>query len=133
MPTKGSAEAAGHAQYASEGTDVRARGQPIVGTGIAVGLSHNTYGRIAPRSSLVVKDRLWTNASVIDSNYRREVKVVLANLGDQPYRVEKGDQIAQQIIEKIDNTELQEVDHLDDTRRQDQGFGSSNTTMDQEV
>jgi len=68
--------------------------------GIAMGLPYNTYGRIAPRSSLAVKHRLMTNAGVIDSDYRGEVKVVLANLGDQPCRVEKGDGIAQLIIEK---------------------------------
>jgi len=50
-----------------------------------------------------------TNAGVIDSDCRGEVKGVLANLGDQPYRVEKGDLIAQLIIEKIDARELQEV------------------------
>jgi len=70
---------------------------------------------------------------VIDSDYRGEVKVVLANLGDHPYRVEKGDRVAQLIIEKIDNRELQEVTQLDDTERGDQGCGSSNTTMDQRV
>jgi len=60
-------------------------------------------------------------------------EVVLANLGDQPYRVEKRDRIAQLIIEKIDNRELQGVTQLDDTKSGDQAFGSSNTTMDQEV
>jgi len=70
---------------------------------------------------------------VIDSDYRGEVKVALANLGDQPYRVEKGDQIAQLIIEKFDNRELQEGTQLDDTERGDQGFTSSDTTMDQRV
>jgi len=130
---KGTARAAGHDLYANEGTDVPARGQAIVGTGIAIGLTHNTYGRIAPRSSLAVKYRLTTNAGVIDSDYRGEVKVVLANLGDQPYQVEKGDRIAQLIIEKFDNRELQEVTELDDTERGDQGFGSSNATMDQGV
>jgi len=133
VPMKGTARAAGHDLYANEGTNVPARGQAIVGTGIAIGLPHNTYGRIAPRSSLVVKHRLTTNAGVIDSDYRGEVKVVLANLGDQPYRVEKGDRIAQLIIEQIDNRELQEVTQLDDTERGDQGFGSSNTTRDQRV
>jgi len=133
VPKKGSARAAGHDLYTNEGTDVPARGQAMVGTGIAIGLPHNTYGRIAPRSSLAVKHRLMTNAGVIDSHYRGEVKVVLANLGDQPYRVEKGDRIAQLIIEKFDNRELQEVTQLDDTERGDQGFGSSDTTMDQRV
>jgi len=74
-----------------------------------------------------------TNAGVIDSDYRGEVKVVLANLGDQSYRVEKGDQIAQLTIENIDNRELPEVTQRDDTKTGDPGFGSSNTTMDQEV
>ena len=74
-----------------------------------------------------------TNAGVIDSDYKGEVKVVLANLGDQPYRVEKGARIAELIIEMIDNRELQEVTQVDDPNREDQGFGSSNTTMDQEV
>jgi len=133
VPMKRTARAAGHDLYAIEGTEVPARGQAIVGTGIAIGLPHNTYGRIAPRSSLPVKHRLTTNAGVIDSDYKGEVKVVLANLGDQPYQVEKGDRIANLIIEKIDNRELQEVTQLDDTERGNQAFGSSNTTMDQEV
>jgi len=72
-----------------------------------------------------------TNASVIDSDYRGEVKVVLANLGDQPSRVEKGEQIAQLIIQKINHRQLQEVAQLDDTKRGDQGFRSSDTTMGQ--
>jgi len=133
VPMKGTARAAGHDLYANEGTDIPARGQAIVGTGIVIGLPHNTYGRIAPRSSLAVKYRLTTNAGVIDSDYRGEVKVVLVNLGDQPHRVEKGDRIAQLIIEQIDNRELQEVTQLEDTERGDQGFGSSDTTMDQRV
>jgi len=74
-----------------------------------------------------------TNATLIDSDDRAEVNVVLANLGDELYRVEKGDWIAQLIIEKIDNKELQEVTQLDETKRGDQGFRSSDTTMDQRV
>jgi len=98
---KGTARAAGHDLCANEGTDVPARGQAIVGTGIAIRLPQDTYGRIAPRSSLAVKHRRMTNAGLIDPDYRGEVKVVLANLGDQPYRVKKGDRIAQLIIEKV--------------------------------
>jgi len=85
VPIKGKSRAAGHELVANEGTDVPARGQAIVGIGIASVLPHDTYGRIAPRSSLAVKHRLMTNAGVIDPDYRGQVKVVLANLGDQPY------------------------------------------------
>ena len=127
VSTKGSAKAAGQDLYASEGTEIPAGGQVMGGTGVAIQLPHNTYGRIAPRSRLAVKHRLVTNAGVIDSDYRGEVKVVLVNQGNQPYRVEQGDRIAQLIIEKINNKELQEVAELDDTIRGNQGFGSSNT------
>jgi len=133
VPMKETARVAGHDLYANEGSDVPARGQAVVGTGIAIALPHNTYGQIAPRSSLAIQHRLTTNAGVIDSDYRGEVNVVLANLGDQPYQMEKGDRIAQLIIEQIENRELPEVTQLDDTERGDQGFGSSNTTMDQRV
>jgi len=74
-----------------------------------------------------------TNAGVIDPNSRGELKVVLAKLGDQLYRVDKGDRSAQLIIEKFDSRELQDVSQLDDTKRGDQGFGSSDTTMDHRV
>jgi len=70
---------------------------------------------------------------VIDSDYTGEVNVVLANLGDKPYRVDKGDQIAQLIIKKTDKRELQEVIQLDDTKTGYQGFGSTDTTMHQRV
>jgi len=133
VPKKGSARAAGHNLYANEGTNVPARGQAIVGTGIASELAHNTCARIAPRTSLAVKHRLMTNAGVIDSDYIGEVKVILANLGDQAYRVEKEDRIAKLIIEIIENTELQEVTQLEDPNRGDQCFRSSDSTMDQRV
>jgi len=74
-----------------------------------------------------------TNAGVIDSDYRGQVKVVVANQGDLPYRVKKRGRIAQLSIEKFDNRELQGVTQLDDTERGDQGFGSSDTTMYQRV
>ena len=64
---------------------------------------------------------------MIDADYRGEVKVVLVNQGNQPYQVEPGDRIAQLIIERINNAELQEVAKLDDTERDTKGFGSSNT------
>ena len=127
VPTKGSIKAKGQDLYASEGTEIPAGGQIMVGTGIAIQLPHNTYGRIALQSGLAVKHRLATNAGVIDSDYRGEVKVVLVNQGDQPYQVELGERIAQLIIEKINNEELHEVAELDDIIRENQGFGSSNT------
>ena len=133
MPTNGSDKAAGHDLYANEETEIPAREQAVIGTGIAIGLPHDTYGRIAPQSGLAVKHRLTTNADVIDADYTGEVKVVLVNQGNQQYQVKKGDRIAQLIIEKINNQELQEVVELDSTKRGNQGFGSSTTTKAQSV
>src|SRR6201996_9178570 len=112
MSTKGSDKAAGHDLYANKGTEISAREYVIIGTGIAIGVPNNTYGRIAPRSGLAVKHRLTTNAGVIDADYWGEVKVILVNQGNQSYQVEQGDRIAQLIIEKINNQELQEVAEL---------------------
>ena len=61
------------------------------------------------------------------------MKVVLDNLRAQPYRVEKGDRIAHLIIEKIEHRKLEEVAQFEDTERGNQGFRSSDTTMDQRV
>ena len=116
VPTKGSDKAAGHDLYANEGTEIPAREQAVVGKGIAIGLPHNTYGRIAPQSRLAVKHRLTTNTGVIDADYTGEVKIVLVNQGNRPYQVEKGDRIAQLIIKKINTQGLQEVVELDNTK-----------------
>ena len=133
VPTKGYDKAAGNHLYANKGTEIPAREQAVIGSGIAIGLPHDTYGRIAPQSGLAVKHRLTTNAGVIDADYTGEVQVVLVNQGNQPYRVMKGDRIAQLIIERINNQELQEVVELNGTKRGNQRFGSSTTTKNQGV
>lgn len=61
-PTKGSRQAAGHDMYAQETRNIPARGQGIIGTGIAIGLTLGTYRRIAPRSGLAVKHCITVNA-----------------------------------------------------------------------
>src|SRR5437879_6078479 len=117
LPSKGSTKAAGHDLFAPENTRIAASGQNTIETGIAIGLLDGTYGRIAPRSGLVVKHGLHVMAGVIDADYTGEVRVVLANEGDQEYGVRKGDKITQLIIERIIEDEYQEVKKLDSTTR----------------
>ena len=69
ITTKRSKKAAGHDLYAQSGTTIPANGQGIIGTGIAIGLPPNMYGRIAPRSGLAHKHSLAVNAGVIDADY----------------------------------------------------------------
>ena len=73
IPTKGSQRAAGHDLYAQETKNIPAKGQAIIGTGIAIGLPFGTYGRIAPRSGLVAKHALTISAGVIDADYTGEI------------------------------------------------------------
>ena len=62
---------------------------------------------------------------VIDSNYRGEIKVILHNLSSQSLSIEKGMRIAQMLIQKVEQKEIQEVQELDQTIRGDKGFGST--------
>jgi len=131
IPTRGSAQAAGHDLYANERNTIPARGQEVLRTGISITPPRGTYGRIAPRSGMAVKHQVAVNAGVIDSDYTGEIKVVLANMSDQDYQVNNRDRIAQLITEKIIESECYEVQTLKKTNRGQQGFGSTETSKAQ--
>jgi len=131
LPTRGSGKAAGHDLYANEAKTISARGQEVVTTGISIKPPEGTYGRIAPRSGMAVKYQIAVNAGVIDSDYTGEIKVVLANMSDQDYQIQKGDRIAQLITEKIVQSNCYQVTKLEETNRGQKGFGSTGTSRAQ--
>lgn len=96
-----------------------------ISTQMAIAVPEGYYGRIGPRSGLAYKNGIDVLAGIIDKNYRGEVKVILINFGDSPFKVEVGDRIAQLIIEKIDTPEIKVVHSLDETERGEGGFGST--------
>jgi len=124
-------KAAGHDLYANEERIIPARGQEVVATGISITPPEGTYGRIAPRSGMAVKHQITVNAGVIDSDYTGEIKVVLANMSDKEYRIQKGDRIAQLIAEKIVESDCYQVPKLRKTDIGKQGFGSTGTSKAQ--
>lgn len=126
-PTKGSALAAGYDLYSSEKSLVPARGQAMVATDISVIVPVGTYGRVAPRSGLAVKHGISTGAGVVDADYRGEVKVVLFNHSEKDFEINKGDRIAQLVLEQIVNADIEEITEaeLDTTERGAGGFGST--------
>ena len=124
LTTRGSAKAAGHDLYANEERTIPARGQEVVTTGISITPARGTYGRIVPRSGLAVKHQISVNAGVIDSDYSGEIKVVLANMGDQDYQIRKRDRIAQLITERIVESDCYQVLKLGETNRGQKRFGS---------
>lgn len=126
-PMRTSPDAAGYDLVSVEDICVPARGRCLVKTGIAVAIPRNTYARIAPRSGLALKNGLDVGAGVVDYDYRGEIGVILFNHTDDPYKVCKGDRIAQMILESIVTPDVFEVDSLDTTERGSGGFGSTNT------
>ena len=123
LPTKGSPGAAGWDLYAADSCDVAAEGKALVNTGLRMSIPPDCYGRIAPRSGFSWRNHADVGAGVIDSDYRGIVKVLLFNLKSDVLRINKGDRVAQLIIEKIDTRELKEVNDLSTSERGWHGFG----------
>lgn len=123
-PSRGSDEAAGYDLYVYESGLLMPNETRLFDTGISIRVPEGTYGRIAPRSS-VSKRSILVNAGVIDRDYTGPVKVMLHNLSNDNFVIEKGNRIAQLILEKISTPEVELVDELDHTERGDGGFGST--------
>ena len=104
-----------------------ARGHAVVPTGIAIGLPEGTAGFVFARSGLGIKHgiALANGVGVIDSDYRGEVHVALANHGQQPYVIQPGERVAQMAVVPVARAVLQEVDELGGTARGEGGFGST--------
>ena len=129
LPTRGSKHAAGLDLYASESVCINTcsldETGKLVSTGISMNIPRGYYGRIAPRSGFSVKYGLIINAGVIDSDYRGEIKILFNNFTKSNVVIQRGDKVAQIIIEKIALLDVEEVDDLEDTERGDKGFGST--------
>jgi len=99
-----------------------------VGTGLAIELPPGFEAQIRPRSGLALHHAITLpNApATIDPGYRGEIRVILLNLGRDPYRVRAGDRIAQMVIARYEAVEWEEAE-LSGSRRAAGGFGSSGT------
>tara|TARA_B000000437_G_C11455901_1_gene228412 strand:+ start:122 stop:544 length:423 start_codon:yes stop_codon:yes gene_type:complete len=123
-PTRGSDEAAGYDLYSYENETIVSNQIKLIDTGISIKVPEGTYGRIAPRSS-VSKRGILINAGVIDRDYRGPVKIMIHNLSNNIYVINKNDRIAQLILEQIKTPEVELVENLDETIRGEGGFGST--------
>jgi len=125
IPTRGSGGAVGYDLYSNTSCVIPASERGLVSTGIAIILPSGVYGRVAPRSGLAVKHGIQVGAGVIDPDYTGEVKVVLFNHGDKDFEVEKGDRIAQLVLERCETPPIEEITVVEDTERGSSGFGST--------
>jgi len=128
LPVRATTNSAGYDLFSAIDYVISHWNKGLIPTDIAIAIPEGHYGRIAPRSGLAYKNSIHTMAGVIDADYRGNIGVILFNLSDNAFKVNKGDRIAQLILEKISTPEIVVVTNLDDTERGVGGFGSTGTT-----
>jgi len=111
--------------YSSEEKIIQPHQRELIPTGIAMAIPKEHVGLIWDRSGMAANHGIKSMGGVIDCNYRGEIKVILHNLTNQPFMVEKGMRIAQMLIQEVKQKEILEVDELDDTVRGEKAFGST--------
>jgi len=101
----------------------------LVATGLAIALPEGYEAQIRPRSGLAFKNgvTVLNSPGTIDADYRGEIKVILANLGAEPFTIERGMRIAQMVISAHSRIQWNTVESLDETARGAGGFGSTGT------
>jgi len=99
----------------------------LIPTGLALAIPIGFEGQIRPRSGLALKHgiSLINTPGTIDSDYRGEIGLAVINLGQKPYTIRRGDRLAQLVIHKVYQADIQVVEDLDPTDRADGGFGHS--------
>jgi len=99
----------------------------LVPTGIVIEIPPGWEGQVRPRSGLALRHGIGVlNApGTIDSDYRGEVGVILINLGEAPFALQRGDRIAQLVLHRVEGIEWEEVESLGASARGDGGFGST--------
>ncbi|MEW6172202.1 MAG: dUTP diphosphatase [Bacillota bacterium] len=127
LPAYATQDASGvdlHAAVAGAVT-VQAGERCIVPTGIIIALPKGYEAQVRPRSGLALKHgvTLLNTPGTIDADYRGEIKVILINLGKEPFTVKRGDRIAQLVIQRTLRINWSQTNVLDATPRGEGGFG----------
>ncbi|MES2056722.1 MAG: dUTP diphosphatase [Pseudomonadota bacterium] len=127
LPAYATDGAAGMDVVSAEDLTLAPGGRAAVASGFAIAIPAGYEVQVRPRSGLALKHGVTclNTPGTIDSDYRGEVKVILANLGDEPFFIARGDRIAQLVPAPVQRARLDEVDSLDDTVRGTGGFGST--------
>ena len=127
LPAYATEGAAGMDVVSAEDVCLAAGGRHAVATGLALAIPHGFEVQVRPRSGLALKYGVTVaNApGTIDSDYRGELKVILVNLGSEPFEIRRGDRVAQLVLTPVVRAEWLEVSELDETARGAGGFGST--------
>jgi dUTP pyrophosphatase len=127
VPRYMSPNAAGMDLYAAvkEDTTLRPGEIRLIPTGIIIALPTGFEAQVRPRSGLAIKHGIGilNSPGTIDPDYRGEVRIILINMGENPFIIKRGDRIAQMIINKVYHAHLELSSELSPTERNDGGFG----------
>jgi dUTP pyrophosphatase len=110
--------------YSVENLTIKPKHRVIVKTGISIELPKG-YAALVWDKSGIAKKGVTTLAGVCDAGYRGEYKIVLLNVGSKDYKINKGEKIAQILIQKVEQPKIIEVTELTDSQRGKDGFGST--------
>ena len=114
--------------YAAADAELAPHERALIPTGLAVAIPEGHAGFVQPRSGHAIRRGLgFVNApGLIDSHYRGEIKLVAINLdANETLTIERGEKIAQLVVQPVVTVDVVEVDSLDETARGDGGFGST--------
>jgi dUTP pyrophosphatase len=127
VPCYATPGAAGLDVVAAEELTIAPGERHAVATGFAIAIPHGFEVQVRPRSGLALKHGITclNTPGTIDEDYRGEVKVILANLGSEPFEVRRGERIAQLVPAPVLKAGFREVDELSETSRGAGGFGST--------
>lgn len=127
LPSYATEHAAGLDVVAAEALTLAPGARHAVAIGFAIAIPHGYEVQVRPRSGLALKHGITclNTPGTIDSDYRGEVKVILANLGPEPFEIVRGERIAQLVPAPVLRAAFAEVADLDETQRGVGGFGST--------
>lgn len=134
---KEGAEIPDYATGASSGVDLRAFIEApvilkpferfLVPTGVFIGIPEGYEAEVRPRSGMAIKHgvTVLNTPGTIDADYRGEIKVILINMGGEPFTINNGDRIAQMVFKRVARVDWKVVESLTETGRGEGGFGST--------
>jgi dUTP pyrophosphatase len=127
LPAYATAHAAGLDVVSAEDVTLAPGARHAVATGFAIAIPEGYEVQVRPRSGLALKHGITclNTPGTIDADYRGEVKIILANLGQEPFEVKRGERIAQLVPAAVQRAAFAEVSELDETERGAGGFGST--------
>jgi dUTP pyrophosphatase len=127
LPSRATPGSAGYDLTSAEDGVLASMERRAFGTGLAIAVPDGFECQIRPRSGLALKNGITVanTPATIDSDYRGEVKVILVNLGAEPFEVTRGMRIAQMVIARVERVEFQAVVELPASSRGAGGFGST--------